>query len=139
MKQALHVHCGVGKPLYAECGGLLYLLDSLTDKHGARARMLGILPGRAVMQQRLQGLGYQTINLAQGALRCHTFHYSSTVTAQAAIATGERLYDTSAGERVYRVGNVTATYLHASFISAPAAAAALFLPPAAPFSAGEPS
>jgi len=137
MQQALRTHCNAGKPLYAECGGLLYLLDSLTDKHGAQARMLGIVPGRAVMQQRLQGLGYQTIQLPQGALRCHTFHYSTTVTAQAAIATGERLYDTSAGERVYRVGNVTATYLHASFSSAPAAAAALFLPSALPLGAGD--
>ncbi len=131
MKQALRAHCSAGKPLYAECGGLLYLLESLTDKHGARARMLGILPGRAVMQRRLQGLGYQTLTLPQGALRCHTFHYSTTVTALAAMATGERLYDTSAGERVYRQGSVTATYLHACFISAPAVAAALFLPPPA--------
>lgn len=128
MKQALQDHCAAGKPLYAECGGLLYLLESLTDKDGARARMLGILSGRAVMQRRLQGLGYQTIAMPQGNLRCHTFHYSTTVTAMAAVYTGERLYDTSAGERVYRVRGVTATYLHAYFASAPEAAAALFLP-----------
>jgi cobyrinic acid a,c-diamide synthase len=126
MKQALHDHCAAGKPLYAECGGLLYLLESLTDKNGARARMLGILSGRAVMQRRLQGLGYQTISFVEGALRCHTFHYSTTVTAMAAAFTGERLYDTSAGERVYRSRGVTATYLHACFASSPQATAALF-------------
>ena len=126
MKQALRDHCAAGKPLYAECGGLLYLLESLTDKNGARARMLGILSGRAVMQRRLQGLGYQTIPFAEGALRCHTFHYSTTVTAMAAAFTGERLYDTSAGERVYRSKGITATYLHACFASSPQAAAALF-------------
>jgi len=38
------------------------------------------------------------------------------------------LYDTSAGERVYRVRGVTATYLHAYFASSPEATAALFLP-----------
>lgn len=130
IKDSLRAHCAAGKPLYAECGGLLYLLDSLTDKNGARARMLGILPGRAIMQRRLQGLGYQSIRFPQGELRCHTFHYSTTVTALAAAYTGERLYDTSAGERVYQVGAVTATYLHACFASSPAAAAALFLPPA---------
>ena len=128
MKQALLTHCAAGKPLYAECGGLLYLLESLSDKDGARARMLGVLSGRAVMQRRLQGLGYQSIALPQGTLRCHTFHYSTTVTALAATYTGERLYDTSAGERVYRVRGVTATYLHAYFASSPEAAAALFLP-----------
>ncbi|EJL86962.1 cobyrinic acid a,c-diamide synthase [Herbaspirillum sp. CF444] len=126
MKQALRDHCAAGKPLYAECGGLLYLLESLTDKNGARARMLGILSGRAVMQRRLQGLGYQTIPFTEGALRCHTFHYSTTVTAMAAAFTGERLYDTSAGERVYRTRGVTATYLHACFASSPQATAALF-------------
>jgi len=126
MKQALREHCAAGKPLYAECGGLLYLLESLTDKDGARARMLGILPGRAVMQRRLQGLGYQTIGFSEGALRCHTFHYSTTVTAMAAAFTGARLYDTSAGERIYRQHGVTATYLHACFASSPAATAALF-------------
>jgi len=128
MKQALLGHCAAGKPLYAECGGLLYLLESLSDKDGARARMLGVLSGRAVMQRRLQGLGYQSIALPQGTLRCHTFHYSTTVTALAAAYTGERLYDTSAGERVYRVRGVTATYLHAYFASSPEAAAGLFLP-----------
>jgi cobyrinic acid a,c-diamide synthase len=128
MKQALIDHCAAGKPLYAECGGLLYLLESLSDKDGARARMLGVLSGRAVMQRRLQGLGYQSIVLPQGTLRCHTFHYSTTVSALAPAYVGERLYDTSAGERVYRLRGVTATYLHAYFASSPAAAAALFLP-----------
>lgn len=130
MKQALVSHCAAGKPLYAECGGLLYLLESLTDKDGARAAMLGILSGRAVMQRRLQGLGYQTISLPQGKLRCHTFHYSTTVTAMPAALVGERLHDAAPGESVYRKGGVTATYLHAYFPSAPEAAASLFLTPA---------
>ncbi|AKZ63593.1 cobyrinic acid a,c-diamide synthase [Herbaspirillum hiltneri N3] len=128
MKQALIEHCAAGKPLYAECGGLLYLLESLSDKDGARAQMLGVLSGRAVMQRRLQGLGYQSIALPQGTLRCHTFHYSTTVSALVPAYIGERLYDTSAGERVYRMRGVTATYLHAYFASSPEAAAALFLP-----------
>ncbi|WP_034295036.1 cobyrinate a,c-diamide synthase [Herbaspirillum sp. RV1423] len=128
MGQSLRDHCAAGKPLYAECGGLLYLLDSLTDKDGKRARLLGILSGQAVMQRRLQGLGYQTVAMPQGKLRCHTFHYSTTVTAMAAAFIGERLYDTSDGERVYRAQGVTATYLHAYFASSPQAAAALFLP-----------
>lgn len=128
MKQALLAHCAAGKPLYAECGGLLYLLESLSDKDGARAQMLGVLSGRAVMQRRLQGLGYQSIALPQGTLRCHTFHYSTTVSALVPAYIGERLYDTSAGERVYRVRGVTATYLHAYFASSPEATAALFLP-----------
>ena len=129
MQQALRTHCTAAKPLYAECGGMLYLLDSLTGKDGVSASMLGILPGHATLQPRLQGLGYQRIKLAAGELRCHTFHYSSTTIALAPLCTGERLFDTSAGEHVWRSGAVTATYLHAYFGASPRAAASLFLAP----------
>jgi len=128
MQQALRTHCAAGKALYAECGGMLYLLERLSDKEGVSAAMLGILPGQAQMQGRLQGLGYQSITLAAGTLRCHTFHYSQTVTTLAPACIGQRLFDTSPGERVWRSGSVTATYLHACFDSCPAAAASLFLP-----------
>ena len=128
MQQALRAHCAAAKPLYAECGGMLYLLDKLISREGVSAAMLGILPGQATMQRRLQGLGYQSIKLAAGELRCHTFHYSNTVTALTPLCIGERLFDTSAGERVWRSGAITASYLHACFGSSPAAAASLFLP-----------
>ncbi|HLD13887.1 MAG TPA: cobyrinate a,c-diamide synthase, partial [Burkholderiales bacterium] len=45
MKQALQAHAAAGKPILAECGGMLYLLESLTDKDGNRATMAGLLPG----------------------------------------------------------------------------------------------
>lgn len=47
MKQALLAHHQAGKPIYAECGGFLYLLERLTDKDGYSAEMTGLLPGRA--------------------------------------------------------------------------------------------
>jgi len=126
MQQSLRDHVAAGKTLYAECGGLLYLLDELTDKQGQSGRMTGILPGRASMSPRLQGLGYQSLTLGDGVLRCHTFHHSLTVTSLPPIAHGERLFNTSEGERVWQQDGVTATYLHAYFGSAPSAAAALF-------------
>ena len=127
MRQSLRDHVAEGKALYAECGGMLYLLDELTDKHGQSGRMAGILPGRASMSPRLQGLGYQSLTLAAGVLRCHTFHHSLTVTPLPAVAVGECLFNTSEGERVLQQAGVTATYLHAWFGSAPLAAAALFI------------
>jgi cobyrinic acid a,c-diamide synthase len=126
MQDALRRHHEQGKPIYAECGGMLYLLESLADVGGQRARMAGLLRGDAAMQPRLQGLGYQTAAFPGGVLRTHTFHHSIMRTDMQPIARGQRLHNTSAGEAVYRVGSLVASYLHAYFPSNPAAAAALF-------------
>jgi cobyrinic acid a,c-diamide synthase len=126
MKAALRDHHLQRKPIYAECGGMLYLLDTLTDKNGHRADMAGLLRGDAVMQTRLQGLGYQSAAFPGGVLRAHTFHHSLIATDLVPIAHGERLHNTSAGEAVFRDGALIAGYLHAYFPSNPAAAAALF-------------
>lgn len=126
MHQALRQHHDQGRPIYAECGGMLYLLDSLADAGGQRARMAGLLRGDAAMGTRLQGLGYQSAAFPGGVLRAHTFHHSIMTTAMQPIAHGERLHNTSAGEAVYRDGNLVASYLHAYFPSNPAAAVALF-------------
>ena len=40
------------KPIIAECGGMLYLLDQLTDMSGETFSMLGLMPGKAVMQKK---------------------------------------------------------------------------------------
>lgn len=128
MHAALRCHVEAQRPLYAECGGLLYLLDSLTDQHGHRAAMSALLPGDARMQNRLQGLGYQTAPMPGGSLRAHTFHYSALTMGMAPAAVGERRFETSAAEAIYQYNRITATYLHCYFPSNPAAAARLFLP-----------
>jgi cobyrinic acid a,c-diamide synthase len=128
MAVALRRHVDSGKRLYAECGGMLYLLESLTDVKGQRASLAGVLPGSATMQPRLRGLGYQSAPCpGGGTLRGHTFHHSTMETSLAPWAHGERLYNTSPGEAIYRQGNLTASYLHNYFPSNPQAAAGLFL------------
>ena len=127
MKAALQQHFNLGKPIYAECGGLLYLLESITDKTGARGDMAGLLPGHAVMQNRLQGLGYQSAPMPGGVLRSHTFHHSLIETPLTPVALGERLYNTSPGEAIFKLNSLTASYLHCYFASNPQAAAQLFL------------
>lgn len=128
MKAALKNHFQQDKPIYAECGGMLYLFESLTDQSGARGTMLGILAGHARMQTRLTGLGYQSAPLPGGVLRSHTFHHSLIETPLAPIAVGNRLHNTSAGEAIFQLKRLTASYLHCYFPSNPAAAAQLFLP-----------
>lgn len=128
MALALRRHVEAAKPLYAECGGMLYLLESLTDVQGQRAGLAGVLPGNAVMQTRLKGLGYQSAAMPGGTLRGHTFHHSIMETSLSPWAYGERLYNTTPGEAIYRERRLLASYLHQYFPSNPQAAAQLFLP-----------
>jgi cobyrinic acid a,c-diamide synthase len=127
LARALRNHVDAGKPLYAECGGMLYLLDSLADVKGQRHELAGILPGSAAMQPRLRGLGYQSAPLPGGVLRGHTFHHSTMETSLMPWAHGQRLYNTSPGEAIYRRHGLLASYLHNYFPANPRAAAALFL------------
>jgi cobyrinic acid a,c-diamide synthase len=63
MQAAIAAHHKAGKPLLAECGGMLYLLQSLSDLQGESAELLGLLPGRATMQSRLVALALQEVEL----------------------------------------------------------------------------
>lgn len=128
MRESLRRHHQAGKPLYAECGGLLYTVESLADKEGHRAPMLGLLPGHAALQSKLAGLGMQAVELPEGELRGHTFHHSRLETPLEPLAHGRRQRDGKPGEAVYRAGRLTASYLHLYFAGNPAAAARLFLP-----------
>ena len=56
MLEAIRAHHHAGKPLLAECGGMLYLLDALTDVEGQRETLVGLLKGEATMQKRLAAL-----------------------------------------------------------------------------------
>ncbi|MEM5313758.1 cobyrinate a,c-diamide synthase [Paraburkholderia sp. JHI869] len=123
---SLRVHVSAGRPLVAECGGMLYLLDALTDVEGARTPMLGLLPGEAVMQKRFAALGMQQLDGAHGALRGHTFHYSRIATPLAPTLTARHAQTGAPGEALYRHGSIASTYMHAYWPSNPAFAAALF-------------
>lgn len=127
-RASLHAHAAAGKPLYAECGGMLYLLDSLTDKQGASGQMLGLLPGHARLGSRLSALGLQQLELDGEVLRGHTFHYSSLDTPIAPLTHASRATGSGQGEPVYRHGSLLASYLHLYFPSNPEACARLFLP-----------
>jgi cobyrinic acid a,c-diamide synthase len=76
------IHAGI--PTYAECGGLMYLSQAITDFEGKQYPMVGTLPTTAIMGNRLT-LGYRSA-IAQAAtpivqpgqfLRGHEFHRST--------------------------------------------------------------
>jgi cobyrinic acid a,c-diamide synthase len=128
MLQAIRAHHAVGKPILAECGGMLYLLERLTDRDGNAADLVGLLPGRAVMQTKLAALALQEVELPEGRLRGHTFHHSVLDCALDLLALGECPNYRRTREAVYRVGRLTASYIHLYMPSNPQAAAELFLP-----------
>jgi cobyrinic acid a,c-diamide synthase len=76
-----------GKPVYAECGGLMYLARSI-EWRGERREMVGVIPGDAVMHEKPVGRGYvrmretgqhpwPTAGGGEVVRRAHEFHYSS--------------------------------------------------------------
>ncbi|MBM3386667.1 MAG: cobyrinate a,c-diamide synthase [Betaproteobacteria bacterium] len=125
---ALAAHIDAGKPVWAECGGMMPLFDGLTLADGSRAPMWGLLPGEVAMQPRLAALGPQRWDTAQGELRGHTFHYSLTTSPLRPEAQTTPVGRFGKPEAVYRLGPVRASYFHAWFASNPEAAAQLFLP-----------
>ncbi len=128
MKGALRTHLDAGKRMYAECGGMLYLLETLTNAEGRTAQMSGLLPGAAHMQKKLSGLGMQCVAFpGGGALRGHTFHYSKMTTSLMPATHARHAIGDALGEPVYQHHGITASYLHAWFPSDPMAVARLFL------------
>lgn len=127
LHQEIQQHYQSGKPMVAECGGMLYLLESLADREGNTAGMVGIIPASARMQKRLGGLGLQSASLPEGSLRGHTFHYSTFDSPpEFACHAQHHRYDKS-GEGIVRSKGLLAAYVHWYFPSNPGAAARLFL------------
>jgi cobyrinic acid a,c-diamide synthase len=85
MRTALASFCAAGRPVYAECGGFLYLLESIADLDGNSHAMAGVFPARATMLPRLHRLGYVEVEALAGhpflgageKVRGHEFHYSA--------------------------------------------------------------
>ncbi|WP_153130141.1 cobyrinate a,c-diamide synthase [Dechloromonas hortensis] len=122
---ALRAHVAAGKPLLAECGGMMSLFEQVTDKAGESHAFAGLLPGRSVMQKRLAALGMQFADLPEGRLQGHTFHYSKSETPLTPIVRAQT-QDGREGEAIYRRERLTASYVHFYFASNPVATAALF-------------
>jgi len=123
-----------GRPIYAECGGLMYLSERLRTSDGQVFPMTGVLPVEIEMTNRLVRFGYVEVELMRDcllgtkgtALRGHSFHYSrSTATRELPEAFHAR-YTLSGKNDVEGVvfRNVLASYIHLHFGGAPSMAAA---------------
>lgn len=118
-----------GRPIYAECGGLMYLSSSIRALEGRVHAMVGILPGETIMSDRLRALGYVEVETQKRSIlgpaglrfRGHQFRYSD-LEIRAGV---DRIYSVrprrgrEAFAEGYRVGSVIASYVHAHWASNP--------------------
>jgi len=126
MRRAVAAAARAGTPVYAECGGLMYLTETLTDTDGGEHAMCGVLPAACRMLPRRAALGYREVTLAAPGLmgragmrlRGHEFHYSEVDAAaldQAGVARTFRIARRGGGEsraEGWRMGETLATYAH---------------------------
>lgn len=108
-------------PIYAECGGFMYLSKGIVSHDEQFYAMAGIFPVQARMQKRRASLGYREIKLNDNGLfgpagtvmRGHEFHYSIIAKMDASI---KRLYSVNNGtEEGYCYKNVLGGYMHLHF------------------------
>ncbi len=128
MHKAIQIHYAAGKPIVAECGGMLYLLSTLTDCHGKTARLLNLIPGKATLQSHLVNLGFHSGKFPQGELRGHTFHHSQLETTIQPSALTQPTRKGLRSEALFQLGRLTASYMHWYMPSNPTVTAALFSP-----------
>ena len=130
LKQALKQGAAGGLPIYAECGGLMYLAREILDLEGRAHPMAGVLPFTVRMLPRLKALGYREVTLtAPGLLgpagttaRGHEFHYSEIVGEPIGVPRLYRLTPRRGGAAVsegYSENHVLASYVHLHFGSNP--------------------
>lgn len=114
-----------GRPVYAECGGMIFLSRQITLRDGTSYRLAGILPFDIEMTDRLVNFGYVTVELSSDCLlgsagahiRGHSFHYSR-ISSVPNVATNYRVAYSLSGRTEnegYRLGNVLASYVHLHF------------------------
>ncbi len=127
MLASVNAWAASGRPLYAECGGLMYLSQGIYDFDGNFFKMAGVFPFETQMNKGRLHLGYREIMLEGDcilgkkgeSLRGHEFHYSGIVNS----AETDRIYSVRnrSGQPLpgdgYRVNRTLASYVHLHFAS----------------------
>jgi len=130
LKRAIRSAIDADMPVYAECGGLIYLSEGLEDA----GDFVGAFPARARMLPQRKALGYRQVETRAGSIigpagtiaRGHEFHYSEIGMLPDDIQRNYRV--TRQGRELAAEGycwrNCLASYIHLHFGSNPAIAAA---------------
>ncbi len=130
MRRSVREFAERGGPIYAECGGMMYLTSAIRDFEGRRHEMVGLFPAEAVMRKPGLTLGYREVTIAKTCLlgaagttiRGHEFHYSTLVPEgmlDRVCAMVDAQGRAVAPDGLCR-GNTVALYTHLHFASRPA-------------------
>ena len=135
MIDALREFSESNRPIYAECGGLMYLAEAIRTLDGSMWPMAGLIPGVAVMSPRLQALGYVEVETRAPSIlgpagtrfRGHQFRYS--ILDQDGAEALSHLYTVRPKwgpefEEGYAREDLVASYVHAHWASNPQVAEA---------------
>lgn len=115
-----------GKPIYAECGGLMYLSEGVVDFDRKAHPMIGLIPGWTTMTQQRVRLGYVEVECCQDnilapqgmMLRGHVFHWSHHDGFPPAHH-AYRIIHPQPGVDGYAAENLLASYVHLHFATEP--------------------
>jgi cobyrinic acid a,c-diamide synthase len=132
LKKAIRQAYAANMPIYAECGGFMYLTETMIDLEGRSHAMVGLAPGLTRMQPRLTSLGYRLVESPTGnfllpkgcATRGHEFHWSSwerpaNLVAAPAWHIRSRRDLISVEPDGYAAKNLVASYIHLHFAHHP--------------------
>jgi cobyrinic acid a,c-diamide synthase len=128
MRQSIRQACQEGMPVYAECGGFMYLTKQIIDFNGQEYDMVGVIPAKCNMESKLQTVGYveataladSVLCAAGDVLRGHEFHFSQ-MKYEDSIESFPWAFEfkkTRTGEVYpggYAYNNIVASYLHMHF------------------------
>ena len=137
MMESVECFAGEGRPVYAECGGFMYLTEGIYDFDGNLYPMAGVFPFKTKMTKGRMRLGYREAVLREDSIlakkgtsvRGHEFHYSEVVSTEAgkrgsgkvsasglmqvyAVKDGE---ENNIGNEGYRIKNTLGSYIHTHF------------------------
>ncbi|MFC4638207.1 cobyrinate a,c-diamide synthase [Deinococcus hohokamensis] len=126
MRHSVRAFADSGRPVVAECGGLMYLAETLEDQSGGLHAMCGVVPYRTRMQGRLT-LGYRDavalqpspLARAGAPLRGHEFHYSALTHPPTRPAYRWTAPDGTEVTEGYAASNILASYLHLHYAADP--------------------
>ncbi len=119
IRQAIKTAAGRGIPLYAECGGLMYLGESLGDLDGNEYSMVGIIPVSSQIDRPRLSLGYRTVEaLSDGPIlhrgeivRGHEFHWS-VLKNKTKGDSAYRVLEKGGYNEGFQKANLLASYIH---------------------------
>jgi cobyrinic acid a,c-diamide synthase len=127
-KQSVRSFITAGGPVYAECGGLMFLTEAIVDLNEVEHQMAGVIPTKSRMQKGLAALGYTEVSgvdcelLPPGeSARGHQFRYSYIDAVPLEIKREYEIKGRMGASQAegFRIRNCLASYVHLHFLSNP--------------------